>query len=210
MSSSVERVVTSGTFSLDGGTWNVDNNVWIVGDDQQVYIIDAAHQAQPIIDQVGNRNVKGIICTHGHNDHITVAPQLAAHYDAPIYLHPEDDMLWQTVHPGVKYVPLTVPSSFTVGKDYCQMYILSTPGHSPGSICIYVPQLEVVFSGDTLFCGGPGATGRSYSDFPTIIASLKDSVLALPPQTRVCTGHGESTTIGDELPHLSEWIHRGY
>jgi len=67
-----------------------------------------------------------------------------------------------------------------------------------------------VFTGDTLFSGGPGATGRSYSDFPTIIESIRTRLLTLPPDTVVRTGHGESTTIGAEAPHLDEWIARGY
>lgn len=74
--SGIERVVTSGTFELDGGSWDVDNNIWIVGDDSQVVVFDAAHDAAPILDAVGGRKVVAVVCTHGHNDHITVAPQL--------------------------------------------------------------------------------------------------------------------------------------
>jgi glyoxylase-like metal-dependent hydrolase (beta-lactamase superfamily II) len=88
--------------------------------------------------------------------------------------------------------------------------VLHTPGHSPGACCFYAPALGVVFSGDTLFQGGPGATGRSYSDFPTIIASIRDRLLTLPPDTIVLTGHGAPTTIGVEAPHLQEWVDRGH
>lgn len=79
----IQRVVTSGTFSLDGGTWDVDNNIWLVGDDNDVIVFDAAHTAAPIVDAVAGRNVVAVICTHGHNDHITVAPDLAVALDAP-------------------------------------------------------------------------------------------------------------------------------
>jgi glyoxylase-like metal-dependent hydrolase (beta-lactamase superfamily II) len=82
--------------------------------------------------------------------------------------------------------------------------VLHTPGHSPGSVCLYAPALRVVFSGDTLFRGGPGATGRSYSDRPTILASLNDTLMTLPPETVVHTGHGEDTTIGAESPVPAE------
>ncbi|MDV6261518.1 MBL fold metallo-hydrolase [Rhodococcoides yunnanense] len=203
----VQNVVTSGTFSLDGGTWDVDNNIWLIGDDDEVVIVDAAHTAAPIVDAVAGRTVKAIICTHGHNDHVTVAPELAATLDAPILLHPADDMLWEQTHPRVGHSTLEDGQRVTVaGTD---ILALHTPGHSPGSTCLYLPEAGELFSGDTLFSGGPGATGRSYSDFPTIIGSIRDRLFALPADTRVNTGHGDGTRIGDEAPHLEEWIARG-
>jgi glyoxylase-like metal-dependent hydrolase (beta-lactamase superfamily II) len=87
--------------------------------------------------------------------------------------------------------------------------VLHTPGHTPGGVSLYDADGSVVFSGDTLFRGGPGATGRSFSDFPTIIESIRTKLLVLPPETSVHTGHGDSTTIGDEAPHLDEWLQRG-
>ena len=84
--------------------------------------------------------------------------------------------------------------------------VIHTPGHSPGGCCLHDSHGGVLFSGDTLFHGGPGATGRSYSDFDTIIASIRDRLLPLPDATRVLTGHGDETTIGDEAPHLGEWV----
>ena len=203
----IENVVTSGVFSLDGGTWDVDNNIWLIGDDDEVVIVDAAHTAAPIVDAVAGRHVTAIICTHGHNDHVTVAPQLAAALDAPILLHPADDMLWEQTHPGVEHGTLEDGQRITVaGTD---IIALHTPGHSPGSTCLYLPEAGQLFSGDTLFSGGPGATGRSYSDFPTIIGSIRDRLFALPADTAVNTGHGDATRIGDEAPHLEEWIARG-
>ncbi|MGF0309881.1 MBL fold metallo-hydrolase [Rhodococcus sp. IEGM1428] len=203
----VQNVVTSGTFSLDGGTWDVENNIWLIGDDDEVVIVDAAHTAAPIIDAVAGRTVKAVICTHGHNDHVTVAPELAATLDAPILLHPADDMLWELTHPGVGHSLLEDGQRITVaGTD---ILALHTPGHSPGSTCLYLPEAGELFSGDTLFSGGPGATGRSFSDFPTIIGSIRDRLFALPADTRVNTGHGDGTRIGDEAPHLEEWIARG-
>ena len=203
----IERVVTRGTFALDGGTWDVENNIWLVGDDSDVVIVDAAHEAQPIIDAVAGRNVNAVICTHGHNDHVTVAPELATGLHAPVLLHPGDDVLWKMTHPEELYWRLDDGQRIAIaGTD---IHVIRTPGHSPGSCCLYLPEAGALFSGDTLFSGGPGATGRSYSDFPTIIDSIH-RLFTLPEDTLVHTGHGDATTIGAEAPHLADWIARGH
>ncbi len=205
---SIQRIVTSGTFSLDGGTWDVDNNIWVVGDESDVVVFDAAHTAAPIIDAVGGRNVVAVVCTHGHNDHITVAPELSAALDAPVLLHPADEMLWRTTHPDNDF--RTVDDDQALRAGGIVLHAIHTPGHSPGSVCWYAPDLGAVFSGDTLFQGGPGATGRSFSDFPTILDSIKDKLGKLPADTVVYTGHGDTTRIGDEIVHYPEWVARGH
>ncbi|MFC4127019.1 MBL fold metallo-hydrolase [Nocardia rhizosphaerae] len=208
MSARIDRVVTSGTFSLDGGTWDVDNNVWLIGDDAEVLVVDAAHDADAIAAAVGTRRVTAILCTHGHNDHVTAAPALAERLDAPILLHPGDDPLWRMTHPDTAYRSLADTTRITVaGTD---IDILHTPGHSPGSVSLYLPELAALCTGDTLFAGGPGATGRSFSDFGTIIDSIRDRLLTLPEETTVHTGHGDTTTIGAERPALADWIARGH
>ncbi|MFL1381641.1 MULTISPECIES: MBL fold metallo-hydrolase [unclassified Nocardiopsis] len=205
----VEQLVTSGVFALDGGEWEVDNNVWLVGDDAEVLVVDAPHDADAIAKAVGGRRVVAIVCTHAHNDHVDAAPALADAVGAPILLHPDDRVLWDMAHPD------RVPDgSLAEGREIAVagtvLRVLHTPGHTPGAVCLYAPGLGTVFSGDTLFRGGPGATGRSFSDFPTIIDSIRDRLLTLPPETVVRTGHGDSTTIGEEAPHLQEWIDRGH
>ncbi len=206
--SGIERIVTSGTFELDGGSWDVDNNIWIIGDDSNVVVFDAAHTAAPIIEAVAGRNVVAVVCTHGHNDHITVAPELSQALDAPVLLHPADDMLWQTTHPDQPFH--TVDDGQVLMAGDIEIRALHTPGHSPGSVCWYAPELGAVFSGDTLFCGGPGATGRSFSDFPTILESISGKLGKLPGPTVVYTGHGDTTTIGDEIVNYDEWVARGH
>lgn len=205
----MEHLTTSGTFALDGGEWEVDNNVWVVGDRDQALVIDAAHDADAILGAVGDRELVAVVCTHGHNDHVNAAPALAEATGAPVLLHPADRVLWDMAHPDrAPDAELSQGQVITIaGTD---LTVLHTPGHAPGAVCLYASELGVLFSGDTLFRGGPGATGRSYSDFPTIVESIRDRLLVLPEETVVNPGHGESTTIGVEAPHLQEWIDRGY
>ncbi|MER5198568.1 MBL fold metallo-hydrolase [Streptomyces sp. NPDC002755] len=205
----IERLVTAGTFALDGGTWDVENNVWIVGDDEEVIVVDAAHDAEAVAEAVGGRTLRAVVCTHAHNDHIDAAPALAARTGAPILLHPDDLPLWKQTHPD-----RAPDGELTEGRVLevagVSLTVLHTPGHAPGAVCLYAPALTALFGGDTLFAGGPGATGRSYSDFPTIVGSIRDRLLTLPPDTVVYTGHGETTTVAAEAPHLQEWIDRGF
>lgn len=202
MSARIERLVTSGTFSLDGGTWDVDNNVWLVGDETEVYVIDPAHDPQAIAHAVGTRKVKAVLLTHGHDDHIRFARQFADLVKAPVLMNSGDQMLWEDIFPG------TTPDAEISDGDVFEvagvgLVALHTPGHSPGSMCFYAQALGTVFTGDTLFNGGPGATGRSFSDFPTIVKSIKERLLTLPSSTIVNTGHGDSTTIGAETAGIS-------
>ena len=204
----IDRVVTSGIFRLDGGEWTVDNNVWLVGDDTDVVVIDAAHDAAAIRDGIAGRRVGAIVCTHGHNDHVNAAIELREVTGAPVWLHPDDRILWDAEHDVPPDQDIVAGGRFEVEDIVLQ--VLHTPGHSPGSVCLFAPQLNAVFTGDTLFSGGPGATGRSYSDFDTIIESIREHLLQLPPQTVVYTGHGDTTTIGSEAPDLPAWIERGH
>jgi glyoxylase-like metal-dependent hydrolase (beta-lactamase superfamily II) len=198
----IDKVVVPGVFSLDGQDFDVENNVWLVGDDDEVLVIDAPHDATPIIEGIGGRRVTAIVLTHGHNDHLTAAVALREATGAPIWFHPQDRMLWDVVHPGTNPdEDLTEGTTFPVAG--ITLTALHTPGHSPGSTCLYAPDLGTVFTGDTLFCGGPGATGRSFSDHPTILRSIRERLLTLPGDTVVRTGHGDDTTIAAETSTIS-------
>lgn len=197
----VDHAVVSGTFSLDGETHQVDNNIWVLGDDDECVVIDAPHDVDAILDVVGGRQVKAIICTHAHDDHVRVAPQLRQRTGAPVLLHPDDKPVWELTHDDELWdADLADGQSIKVAG--AAVKVLHTPGHSPGAVCLYVHDLDCVFTGDTLFRGGPGATGRSFSDEDLIKKSIRGRLFRLPEETVVHTGHGDDTTIGDELSHL--------
>jgi glyoxylase-like metal-dependent hydrolase (beta-lactamase superfamily II) len=155
----IERVTTSGIFSLDGQDFEVENNIWIVGDDREVVVIDAAHNHRPMAERVADRTTVAVIATHGHNDHINAAGALADALDAPIWLHPDDLMLWRDVYPQ-RSPDGFLTDGMRVSVAGTALEVIHTPGHSPVGCCLYDADGGVLFSGDTLFKGGPGATGR--------------------------------------------------
>ncbi len=207
----VDHAVTSGTFTLDGETFDVDNNIWVVGDDTECVVIDAPHSVADISTVVGGRVVRAIVLTHAHDDHCRVAPGLREAVNggagAPILLHPDDRPLWELTHGGPDDVngylwDVDLADGMEIDVAGTKLIALHTPGHAPGAVCLSAPDLGCVFTGDTLFLGGPGATGRSFSDRPTLEASIRAKLFALPDDTVVHTGHGDDTTIGAERASL--------
>ena len=206
MSIRVDHAVVSGTFSLDGEVHEVDNNIWVVGDDEECVVIDAPHDVDAILDVVAGRRVKAILLTHAHDDHCRVAPALRERVSAPILLHPDDRPLWELTHggdeEGAELWDVDLEDGQSVKVAGASLKVLHTPGHAPGAVCVYVHDLGCVFTGDTLFQGGPGATGRSFSDADVIVDSIRGQLFGLPDETVVHTGHGDDTTIAAEREAL--------
>jgi glyoxylase-like metal-dependent hydrolase (beta-lactamase superfamily II) len=204
----IERVVSSGVLTVDGAAHDVENNTWIVGDDEEVIVIDPAHDAAAVMDAVGEREVLAVIATHGHADQIASAVEVAARDEAPVALHPKDRPAWREAHPEEEpEIEMEDGGVFEVAGAHLE--ILGTPGHSPGSVCLYCEELGVVFSGDTLLKGRPGPHGDEYSDFAGQLTSIGENLLTLPPDTRVLPGHGPETTIATAEKQFDSWIAAG-
>jgi glyoxylase-like metal-dependent hydrolase (beta-lactamase superfamily II) len=183
----------------------MDNNVYVLRCKQtgDAVLLDAANEHDKLLDLCRRLGVRQVLETHGHWDHIQAVPAVRdAGYEVGVTAA-DASML-----PSYDFV-LEDGSAIQVGR--LRLHTILTPGHTPGSMCFRLEGSPVLFSGDTLFPGGPGATGFPGGDFPTIIRSIEDRLFAtLPADTRVLPGHGESTTIGTEAPHLQEWIDRGW
>ena len=201
----IDHAVSSGTFSLDGETFDVDNNIWVIGDDSECVVIDAPHSVDDIMAVVGDRRIKAILLTHAHDDHCRVAPALRERANdgsgAPIMLHPAEKPVWELTHTDELW-DLDLADGTEIEVAGTTLRVLHTPGHAPGAVCFYAPDLGCVFTGDTLFNGGPGATGRSFSDADLIVESIRAQLFALPDDTVVHTGHGDDTPIAVERSSL--------
>ena len=172
-------------------------------------VIDAAHDARG--DRRPRRRADGqaVVCTHAHNDHINAAPELAELTGAPIRLHPADQVLWDQVYRRtVPYEPLADGEKLEVGG--IALEVLHTPGHAPGAVCLYAPDLGVAVQRRHAVQGRPRRDRPVVSRFDTIIDSIPGGCWGCRRETVVHTGHGDSTSIGAEAPHLEEWIARGH
>ena len=181
----------------------LDNNVYLIEDTATgtALLVDAAADADAILELVGDTPVIGVFTTHGHWDHHDAVPAVPEALDAPFMLHRLDQTIaGKDADIGIE--PGPIPIGGTVAT------VLHTPGHTPGSVCLLLP--GVVLTGDTLFPGGPGATRFDHSSFSTIIDSIEQELFTLSDETVVLPGHGASTTIGTERPQLASWIERGW
>ena len=182
----------------------MDNNVYVVRCRRtgESVLIDAANEADRVLDLCRRLNVGRVLTTHGHRDHIQAVPAVrAAGY--PVGVGADD----ASMLPAHDFV---IDGDMEIEAGDLLLRTIHTPGHTPGSMCFVIDGSPVLLSGDTLFPGGPGATDRPGGDFPTIIASIGERLFGrLPDETVVMPGHGADTTIGEERPHLQEWAARG-
>ncbi len=182
----------------------MDNNVFVLRcrETGDAVLLDAANEHEKLLELCRTLHVRSVLETHGHWDHIQAVPQLR---DAGYSVHVtvEDAAML----PSYDEV-IDDDSVIAVGR--LRLHTIATPGHTPGSMCFRLQGSPVLFSGDTLFPGGPGNT-KFGGNFQTIIRSIEDRLFAgLDPDTVVLPGHGEDTTIGTERPHLQEWVDRGW
>ena len=183
-----------------------DNNVFVLrcratGD---AVLLDAANEHEKLLELAQSLNVRRVLETHGHWDHIQAVPAMReAGYEVAVTALDA---------PRLKDVGYDVflDDKEVVEVGRVRLDAIHTPGHTEGSICFKVAGSPILFSGDTLFPGGPGNTTFEGGDFATIIQSIDSKLFSLPPDTIVLPGHGDDTTVGTERPHLQEWIDRGW
>jgi glyoxylase-like metal-dependent hydrolase (beta-lactamase superfamily II) len=183
-------------------------NAWVIGDDEEVIVVDPGTDARAVFDAVGDREILAVICTHGHADHVEAALGVAERDEAPVALHPKDRLFWREVHGDqLPEIEMEEGGAFEVAD--VTLDVLHTPGHSPGSVSIYCEDLGVVFSGDALSADGPRPHDGEYPDFAGQLSSIGAELLTLPGKTRVLPGHGEESTIAMAEKRFDSWVTAG-
>ena len=182
-----------------------DINAWIVGDDEEVIVIDPGPDAAGLLDAVGDREVLAVICTHGHADHVAAALEVAERDEAPVALHPKDRPLWREAHPGEEAdIEMADGGIFEVAD--VRLEVVYTPGHTPGSVCLYCEDLGAVFTGHVMLAEGPAPQDGQYPDFAQQLNAIGEYLLTLPAETRVLPGHGRQTTIAAAEKKFDSWV----
>jgi glyoxylase-like metal-dependent hydrolase (beta-lactamase superfamily II) len=194
--------------AADGSSGTDKVNVWIVGDDEEVIVIDPGTDTAGVLDAVGDREVLAVICTHGHADHVAAALELAERDEAPVALHPRDRMLWREAHPGEEAdIEMEHGGVFEVAD--VQLEVIHAPGHTAGSVCLYCEDLGAVFTGHVLLAEGPAPQDGEFPDFAGQLTAIGESLLTLPADTRVLPGHGPETTIAAAEKKFDAWVSGG-
>jgi glyoxylase-like metal-dependent hydrolase (beta-lactamase superfamily II) len=208
MEARIERVRTPGVASSDAAADTVETNSWIIGDDEEVIVIDPGEDAAAVLEAVGDREIIAVICTHGHAAHIVAALDVAERDEAPVALHPADKVSWQSAIDGdIPEIEMAHGGAFEVAD--VSLEVMHTPGHSPGSVSLHCPELHAVFTGDALLASGPAPHDRHYPDFPRQLNSIGEFLLDLPGETRVLPGHGEEITIAVASKRFDGWVTSG-
>lgn len=185
-----------------------EDGAWLIGDDEEVIVIDPGEGAEAVLAQVGDREILAVICTHGHASHIAAALAVADRDEAAVALHRSDMVLWRMAHDrAVAEIEMADGGRFDVAD--VQLEVMHTPGHTPGSVSLYCADLGVVFSGDALAADGPVPHEGVFPDFARQLTAIGERLLDLPSRTRVLPGHGEEFTIGDAAKHFDGWVTAG-
>jgi glyoxylase-like metal-dependent hydrolase (beta-lactamase superfamily II) len=183
-------------------------NAWIIGDEEEVVVIDPGPDAAGLLETVGDREVLAVICTHGHAAHVAAALDVAERDEAPVALHPKDRALWREAHPDEDAdIEMEDGGIFEVAD--VQLEVIHAPGHSAGSVCLYCEDLGAVFTGHVLLAGGPAPQDGEYPDFARQLNAIGENLLNLPPDTRVLPGHGPETTIATAEKQFDAWVAAG-
>lgn len=183
-------------------------NAWLIGDDDEVIVIDPGEDAAAVLAAAGEREILAVICTHGHARHVAAAVEVAERDEAPVALHRSDLLFWRMTYddaePGIE---MAAGGRFDVSD--VALAVIHTPGHSPGSVSLYCEDLEVVFTGDALAAVGPVPHEGEYPNFAAQLTAIGERLLDLPPATRVLPAHGEEFTIGDAAKRFDGWVTAG-
>ena len=183
-------------------------NAWVIGDDEEVIVVDPGTDARAVLDAAGEREILAVICTHGHAAHVGAALEVAGRDESPVALHPRDRLFWREVH-GDQLPEIEMEEGGAFEVAGVTLEVLDTPGHSPGSVSIYCEDLGVVFSGDALSAGGPCPHDGGFPDFAGQLSAIGAELLTLPGGTRVLPGHGEESTIAMAEKQFDSWITAG-
>jgi glyoxylase-like metal-dependent hydrolase (beta-lactamase superfamily II) len=182
-------------------------NTWIVGDDEEVIVVDPGTDAEAVLAKVGDREVIAVICTHGHAGHATAALAVAKRDEAPIALHPSDRLSWREVHKADPEIEMEDGGVFEVAD--VALEVIHAPGHSAGSVLLYCEDLDVVMCGDVLAADGLVTSEDGFSNFASQLSSIGEHVLTLPKKTRVLPGHGKELTVATAEKSFDSWISAG-
>jgi glyoxylase-like metal-dependent hydrolase (beta-lactamase superfamily II) len=185
-----------------------DRNTWIVGDEEEVLVIDPGTDPAAVLEAVGDREVLAVICTHGHAEQVAAAVQVAGRDEAPVALHPRDRLLWRDAHPDDKPdIDMEDGGVFEVAG--VRLEVIHAPGHTAGSSCLYCEELQAVFTGHVAGAAGPVPDGGEYPDFAGQLTAIGEHLLTLPPATRMLPGQGAQTTVREAEKKFDSWVSAG-
>jgi glyoxylase-like metal-dependent hydrolase (beta-lactamase superfamily II) len=180
-------------------------NTWLIGDDDEVIVVDPGEEASPVLTAAGDREILAVICTHGHARHVAAAFDVAARDEAPVALHRRDLLAWREVHAS-REPDIEMESGGVFEVADVALEVIHTPGHTPGSVSLYCERMGAVFTGDALLADGPARHRREYPDFAAQMSAIGADLLTLPADTRVLPGHGDETTAGAAEKSFDSWL----